>query len=165
MPGDAHAPGQGAIVVRANPNKQWNPQYRAFMLAHAWKRKVQGWSARQIAVELECSPATVRGLWREAARENPAADIETYRAVQRERYDELRRLLGGVMAQAALLEDFDLMLKTGDRIARLNEAEQRLLGLDAPSQVEVAVTVKTEQERQLDGLLARIEEESRDENS
>lgn len=109
--------------------------------AQVWDLKVAGASFAQIARQLNMGVATVhRAFHRELnSRRVPSEQVLEYKATQLAGID---RLLMEAFSVATGKGTTDLKLKAIREAVRLFERQAKLLGLDAPVQVDAVVSVR-----------------------
>lgn len=119
---------------------------RAQRAAKALELRTQGWTLRQIATTLDISISTTQDDIARALRETVQQPADELRQVELEKLDRLERAANEVLARSYDLYanngkntgEIDPRPKLGaiDRLVRIAERRARLLGLDAPQQVE-----------------------------
>jgi transposase len=101
-----------------------------------------GWSTRRIAAEIGVSHGTVAtdvdAILTELAA-HQTKDAEKIRARELETLAQAEAAVLKVLDRAEA-EDFELVLKASDRIAKLQERRAKLLGLDAPERLDATLT-------------------------
>jgi hypothetical protein len=99
------------------------------------------WSARRIAEHLGCGHATVSrdvdAILTELSA-HQTKDAEKIRARELETLAQAEAAVLKVLDRAEA-EDFELVLKASDRIAKLQERRAKLLGLDAPERLDATM--------------------------
>lgn len=115
--------------------------------------KVLGYRDNVIAEQMRMSLPTVRKRLRAAVAQHGPQRVEEYREVCAQRYEAL---------VAMALDEY----KNGAGLAAIAEVRNLtreyadLVGAKAPVQVDLAVTVETEQEKQLREMLAQAERDT-----
>jgi hypothetical protein len=114
-----------------------------------WQRRVAGVSERNIAAELGITPRAVRALWDRLITDYVVPETSRVVGLELARYDAwTAALAGGIQA--------------GDPASvraavTISEARRKLLGVDAPpAPAQVAVTVRTELDARVEGLLGEM---------
>lgn len=119
----------------------------------ALRLKVLGQRDVDIAAALGISRPTVAKRIRHAVETHGQATVAEYREVAKQRYEvAMQALAPGVKDQD--YEAVRLWVETTAKYAKL-------VGAEAPVQVEAHVTVETEQEKQLRDLLAQAERDEK----
>lgn len=109
--------------------------------------KVLGKRDIDIARELNMSTKTVQRRLDAFVEQHGAAAVESYRQVAEQQLD--------VLMAAAMAGVAEGDLKAIEVALKVHERRSKLLGLDAVEKTEHVVTVQTEQEKQLQDLLAQ----------
>lgn len=108
----------------------------------ALELKVLGWSDIAIGKELGLNRMTVAKRLRYAVETHGQQTVAEYRELGKQRYEALIRT---ALASADPDNPLEAVRVAGDLNAKL----MRLVGAEAPPQVDVHVTVETEQEKSL----------------
>ena len=143
-----------AVAVRTPQTRPGDDARRVEARVLCWELRLQGLSIRMIAVAAsdqlgyKISPATVHRLIREEADEKMRQPREDYRAYELDRLDRY----------LAVLEP---KVRAGDVSAvqtavRVSESRRKLLGLDAPVQVEATVHEVTQVDVELAEILRDV---------
>jgi AcrR family transcriptional regulator len=101
-----------------------------------------GWSTRRIAAEIGVSHGTVAtdvdAILTELAA-HQTKDAEKIRARELETLAQAEAAVLKVLDRAEA-EDFEMVLKATDRVAKIQERRAKLLGLDAPERLDATLT-------------------------
>lgn len=123
----------------------------AEQMLRAWQLSCDGFTHRQIAVELGVSHGTVANRLNAYLRDRIEPAIEDLRQLELERLDALTRQAQAILQSEQVLVqhgrivrdndgeplvDKDLALRAMDRIARFSDARCKLLGLHAPLKID-----------------------------
>lgn len=138
-------------VVPSTGRKRGKNQRRTEEL-EVMRLKVLGWRDVDIASHLSMSIATVHRRLNAALAEQKPLEVGKYREQHKQTLEVLmRQSMPGIEVgdPAAIANGVRIV----DRLAKL-------LGTDAPQQVETTVTVVTPQERELSELLAQAERDA-----
>jgi len=132
-------------VRRSNNNQELQVRrYRALDM------RISGKTYREIAAELGINHSTLHRDIEQVLHEREAGNIAKYRALEEERLDI------AVRAACEIIEAHpgtELALKAVDRLIRASGRRAGLLGLDAPTRVDVDVTQVTQADLELQELI------------
>jgi DNA-binding Lrp family transcriptional regulator len=135
-------------------NGHYSPGAIDAQALRAMELKVKGWSDQAIAEDLGVSRVTAANRIRHAVATLGPATVTEYREIAKQRYEAL--------IKAALdAADPDNALEVVRVVGDLNAKYARLVGAEAPPQVDVHVTVETEQEKSLREMLAQAERDEK----
>jgi DNA-binding Lrp family transcriptional regulator len=141
------------VKTRQRGHRYSNAEVDAQAL-RAMELKVRGWSDVEIGTELGLSRPTVAKRVQHAVATLGPATVTEYREIAKQRYEAL--------IKAALdAADSDNALEVVRVVGDLNAKYARLVGAEAPPQVDVHVTVETEQEKSLREMLAQAERDEK----
>lgn len=121
--------------------------------------KVRGERDVDIAARLHLHPRTVQRRLEKFIEENGQASVEAYRQVTEQQIDAV--ISQGMWAMARAAEEKQLDDKAAKLVLDAIDRKVKLLGIAAPDQSEVTVTVQSEQEKQLHALLDQAARQER----
>lgn len=126
--------------------------------AKAMQLRLQGMTYDQIALQVGVSAQQARrdiqALMREYMLEHEATTIPEYRAVETQRLDDMVREAYKIVLGRGSAE---LRLKAMDRVFRAIHLRSELLGLKVPIEVNLRQVEETQQDRELESLIAQAE--------
>ena len=121
----------------------------------ALRLKILGWRDVQIAEKLNLTRQTVSLRLRHAIKTHGKATVAEYREIAAQRYESL---IAAALEHGRNQDNpLEAIRIAGDLTAKF----AKLVGAEAPAQVEAHVTVETEQEKQLRDLLAQAERDEK----
>jgi AcrR family transcriptional regulator len=130
------------------PHQQKNQAEKADLSRRCYDLRLQGFTVRQVAEKLGCSPATVSRHCRAEAEAVVKPLAAEFRQYQDEQLD--------AMYQAMLPKAAAGSPRHAEMAIRILERRAKLLGLDAPVQVQQDVTVQNETDRKLAELTREL---------
>lgn len=134
-------------------NGHYSPTEVDAQANEALRLKILGTRDVDIAAALGISKPTVAKRIRQAVEQHGPVNVEAYREIAKQRYEAgIAALTPGLMAG-----DYEAIRLWLDATAKY----AKLVGAEAPVQVEAHVTVETEQEKQLRDLLAQAERDEK----
>lgn len=140
-------------TASGNPNgirRSTNAQDLAARRYQALELRIAGKTYREIAQTLGINHSTLHHDIEQVLQEREAGNIAKYRAMEEERLDI------AVRAACEIIDAHpgtELALKAVDRLIRASARRSGLLGLDAPTRVDVDVTQVTQADLELQELI------------
>lgn len=120
----------------------------------ALELRIQGWSYEKIVGEVKVAIKTVREDVEKMLKERDQVLVPQLRAMEEKRLDIA---LAAAMQVLEANPGTELALKASDRIVRAVTARARLLGLEAPVELNVRTYEKTQQDLELEELVREAE--------
>lgn len=124
-----------ALIPQSFPNQA----IIAEQTARAYELKLQGWSYRRIAEELQVSLGTAHNRVQAAIAQRVDPLVEEHRAIELDKLEE---------AEARLWEQIHHggpkgLARNVEVLIKLSERRSKLVGMDAPERKEIAAQVET----------------------
>jgi orotate phosphoribosyltransferase-like protein len=136
---------------------QVNPAATAEQQIRAYELKLAGKSFRAIGDELGFSHTWARELVEREIEARKWPIVEKWREVELARLEAMHQALWGLVVKHAQESDLAAVLAVMDRIERFGARRSKLLGLDAPVQVNATVHEVTQQDLELQQLIREAE--------
>lgn len=123
----------------------------------AYEGKIAGKSFRAIGEELGCSHVWARELVEREIEARKWPVVEKWREVELARLETMHQALWNLVIKAAEAGDLSGILAVMDRIEKFGARRAKLLGLDAPIQVDATVLEVTQQDLEVQELIREAE--------
>lgn len=154
---DKKAAPSNRTTASGNPNglrRSNNAQDLAIRRYRALDLRIKGQTYRAIAKTLGINQSTLLHDIDVCLREREAGNILRLRQLEEERLDVALAAAMDVLAKG---KGTELALKAVDRIIRVSGRRSNLLGLDAPVELNINTTEKTQADLELEELLREAE--------
>ena len=136
-------------MQRVKPQPKYNKAQVAAQTHEALRMRIQGMSLRAIGEVLGLDHNTVSARVSAGLRDEVQPSIEEYRRLELARMDELAE----AMWRKAIVDDSE---KHANTLIRISERRSKLLGLDAPTNVQVTTVQTTPFDERMKELVAEL---------